>query len=748
MKRLKKYIAILLIVFLAFPGGVTVRAQVPPAPPAPPEAPSAPPPPPEAPTAPAAPTAPQAPTAPTSPDASAPSIEDQGSDETLEQESDTDDESEQESEVANTSQSSDQPTSSEVSAEGTGGQDSGGNVGDTSIDTGNATASVEGATIANTNASASVGSGGTPGGASIVNSGNGSGSTNTGSVSIGGNDTTNQSNSAIVTSNVDGYANTGKNESSKNVGNTTIETGDANVSGTLITNVNTNIDGLMVSEFNIVDDHVGDYVLDFAANCITGCAPSDVTIKNSGNGADSTNTGTVDLNSSDVTFQTNDAVVENSMILYANSGYNEADKNTGGDSTITTGDANVSANVITLANNNIEGTIIYGVVNIYGDLIGDILFPEEMLGCCGTNLYAANIGNGSDSTNTINYTQSTNNEGFQSNLATIENVLVLDATTGYNDASKNTGGSSSITSGQADVDAQVLNIANTNMNGGNWWLVLVNEAGQWIGRIFGAPEGNSYAGSAGTEFTVNDAGEITVVNSGNGSGSTNTTNVNSQNNNTTVQTNTATVTNTLDLSANTGKNSTSKNTGGNNSIVTGDANIMANIVNFVNNNIIGGGTLFVTVINVFGSWFGDFVGPGITKPKPEVVANNAPNPQSSPIGGSAVQSSGSGGSSSSHNTGTVQASVVTLTASDDEEGEVLLAFSSTTGFGGGSGSLFASSISQNGEAAVPVAGSSTVRINLAWLILLLPFAILPLAIRKIARVPFLPRKIFPAKSSS
>ena len=67
------------------------------------------------------------------------------------------------------------------------------------------------------------------------------------------------------------------------------------------------------------------------------------------------------------------------------------------------------------------------------------------------------------------------------------------------------------------------------------------------------------------------------------------------------------------MSANTGNNTSSFNTGGDSNIQTGDANIVANIVNFVNNNISGNGKLFVTVVNVFGSWMGDFVTPGQTQ---------------------------------------------------------------------------------------------------------------------------------------
>jgi len=171
-----------------------------------------------------------------------------------------------------------------------------------------------------------------------------------------------------------------------------------------------------------------------------------------------------------------------------------------------------------------------------------------------------------------------------------------------------------IDSGDASVDVNVVNIANSNVLGDDvWWLVFVNDAsGNWVGRILGSPDGATMAGSAGTEFIMSPDGTILAQNTGNGSGSTNTTDVNVDNSNTTTQQNTATVTNNLSLVANTGNNQASYNTGGSNSITTGNANVMANIMNFVNNNF-AGGNVMISVVNVFGSWLGDFVTPGQEK---------------------------------------------------------------------------------------------------------------------------------------
>jgi len=467
---------------------------------------------------------------------------------------------------------------------------------------------------ANSNLSADGSSSGS--GISVANDGNGADSSNSGSVSISDNNSTTQNNTADVSNSLDQSGTTGSNSASYNTGgNNIILTGDANVSGTAITSVNTNLDGVMVAQFDIADGHQGDYVLDFAANCISGCGTASASASNTGNGADSTNNASVDQTSSDATFQNNDAAVGNTLILAADTGNNDTNANTGGNNTIATGDANVNGNALTFANNNISGSnVVFGVVNIYGDLVGDIIFPEEAFGCCGTTgASAANTGNGADSENTASVSTTQTDNTFQANQATIDNNLTLNAETGSNDTNANTGGNNLISSGDTSVNASVLNVANTNIDGGNWFLVLVNEAGQWVGRILGGPEGSNMAASEGMLLTVSPDGQITATNAGNGAGSTNTSSSTATNTTQTTQNNTANVSNNMQLSANTGGNDANYNTGGDNTIITGDAKIIANIVNFVNNNITGGGKLFVTVVNVFGSWLGDFVTPGHKK---------------------------------------------------------------------------------------------------------------------------------------
>lgn len=623
----------------------------------------------------------------------------------------------------------------------TGQEDGSGNVGDTTLDTGDANASASLMTEGNNNSV--MADPASTGGLSIINEDNGADSANSGSVGVTTDTTTFQNNTATVVNGLDQNANTGYNDTSRNVGDSSITTGDANTTGTIITAVNTNVDGVRVAEFNIADDHVGDIILDFSSACIYGCGGPGGSVSNTDNGAESTNTADLAYNTNTATFQTNEATIDNGMNLSANSGYNEADRNTAGDSTITTGDANVAANVLTMANNNLAGNVIYGVVNIFGDLIGDIIFPEEAL---TTTL--ANTNNGADSTNNASYESTSADTTMQFNEANITNELTFDANTGNNDISKNTNGDNKVVTGDSDIKASVTNIANMNVIG-DMWLVLVNQAGEWIGKIMGADPGATMAGSEGIQFKVLPSGEVVVTNSDNGAGSTNNGSVTNNSTSTLVQSNTADIDNKLNLSANTGNNSTSRNTGGDNTIVTGDANIIANVVNFVNNNISGSGRLFVTVVNVFGSWMGNFLAPGTSRPQAIDDETNYPPDMMGPqtLSQTLTDTSGRGGAYEAQNSegseelkdetytetgdGAAEATTITTNTSVKRRSPNWLALGLDLNNDGqvrgdsiktGGAVTQAEAANLSGTFGSAQAARKTVKINLAWLVLLAPIA--------------------------
>lgn len=348
-------------------------------------------------------------------------------------------------------------------------KDSSNQVGDVGIDTGDSDVVATLTNNANTNVLSddNVMYGDPVEGVAIVNSGNGADSNNDGSVSISDASDTIQLNNADINNNLDASAVSGRNTASKNVGSSTINTGDSNVTGTIINNVNTNAAGVMVSEFNIVDDQVGDYVLDYDSACTFGCG-SGTSVVNENNGSDSQNTGQVNVADDSQTFQSNIGNLNNDMVLVADSGNNEAKNNTGGDNTIKTGDANIAANILNFMNNNIAGNVVYGVVNVFGDLIGDIILPQSEIDKHSADVGLANSANGSGSENDSIANLSSTDQYQQFNQAEIINNIDLEATTGKNEAKDNTGGNNSISTGDSNIDANVTNIANNNIIGDNW----------------------------------------------------------------------------------------------------------------------------------------------------------------------------------------------------------------------------------------------------------------------------------------
>ncbi|MBI4137227.1 hypothetical protein HY469_04150, partial [Candidatus Roizmanbacteria bacterium] len=465
-------------------------------------------------------------------------------------------------------------------------------------------------------------------------------SNNSGSVSTNNTFAVTIDNDANINNNLDFEADSGNNTASFNVGGSEIDTGDANVSGVLINSANQT--GLDVIEYNITEDYMGDVILELPADFWTSCnlcGPSgNLSAENTGNGSDSTNSASIDSTNTQTTDIENNADVVNDFTLNANSGYNDTSYNVG-DSSIDTGDANVAANLLNFVNSTVDGGVAF-VVNIFGDLIGDIIFPDLASGSGSTGgITASNTGNGYTSTNNADILLNNESNTNINNLATIDNNLIIDAETGENSTSGNTGGSNSIDTGDVFVNAEVLNVANINSLGAGepLWLLLVNNMGTWTGQIVGALTGQNYTGSEGLVFYMDENGEVLAQNSGNGSGSTNNASIDQTNTQNTTIDNTANLVNNVNINANTGNNHANNNTGGVSEIKTGDVNVAASIINFVNTNLIGR-KLMVGIVNVFGSWKGDAVPPG---QDPQASKSSS---QSSAQGGPTVNLALSGGS--------------------------------------------------------------------------------------------------------
>ncbi|MBI4127555.1 MAG: hypothetical protein HY459_00640 [Parcubacteria group bacterium] len=325
------------------------------------------------------------------------------------------------------------------------------------------------------------------GSALAANSGTGADSENT--VSLDGNRTVTieNMNEATITNVLDVNADTGHNLANRNTGAGAIRTGDAVIES----NVNNN------ANYNLID-----------ATTFGGTLfPTTIAAANEMTGVNSLNSITVSFNDELTITNENTADVDNHLASIANTGENEARKNTGGGSIIT-GDAIIEH---AIENNLNRNTIVVG---------GEGGVPEY-------EITLANDATGADSTNTITIDLAKGLEILNENRALVNNDSSSDANTGRNTASANTG-AAEVETGNATLETEVAN--------------TVNE--------------NEVAGLTDVDATVK------AINKETGFDSLNTTDVAFDANTDITGLNDATIDNTITHTGNTGENEVNKNTGG------------------------------------------------------------------------------------------------------------------------------------------------------------------------------------------
>lgn len=352
---------------------------------------------------------------------------------------------------------------------------------------------------------------------------------------------------------------------------------------------------------------------------------------NTNTGPNSTNTiGTNAANDLTVNAQAN-GNINNNLNLLAQSGNAGVTGNTiAGNAT--TGAAAVDLNVMNLINSAIgSGQSFFGVLNIFGSLTGNVLFPQGFLdsvAAAGTtgapSTTASNTNTGPDSTNTIsaNTTNSANLTGV--NTSAINNNINAAAASGSANVSNNTSAGSA-TTGSASTNTNTFNFGG-NLTSNNAVLVLVNVLGHWIGGILTLPS------TGASQAALLTGGPTTLSNTGTGSSSTNTINVGSQNNLDISSTSSGTINNNINAGAVSGNADVSGNTNAG-SATSGNANVASNVANLVGANLNIKNWFGILMINVFGNWFGS-VGQDTTAGALAAAAQAGP---SLPIQASAAQ---------------------------------------------------------------------------------------------------------------
>jgi len=309
--------------------------------------------------------------------------------------------------------------------------------------------------------------------------------------------------------------------------------------------------------------------------------------------ASGTNALTSNTNNQITINQTSNSTLNNNINLAANSGNATVADNTSAGSA-TTGNASSVANVVNMIDSMISSKKSFvGVINILGDLNGNILIPQQFL----NGLIASNAPR---STYAVNTNQLTTADVTNNNNQTINNNINASASTGTANVSKNTAAGSA-TSGNATTNVTVFNLTGDNVNAANSMLIFVNVLGSWVGMILNAPSGTTSA-LLGQNATVNSNTNNTL----------NSTNTNNQ-----------TINNNINLKSNSGNALVSENTAAGNA-TSGNASSSANIANLTGDNLDLTNWFGILFINVFGKWLGSI---GIFNP---LAISNSTSSSSNP----------------------------------------------------------------------------------------------------------------------
>lgn len=262
--------------------------------------------------------------------------------------------------------------------------------------------------------------------------------------------------------------------------------------------------------------------------------------------------------------------VDNTVTATASTG-NNVISGTDGTATIVTGDAAASVAATSFLNTNIVGdNWLLAIINNAGNWTGNLIVPGQGL----FNLPSAGIV--FDKITNINIADS------------VSNFLSANANSGNNSIT-DTGGSATIATGSANSSVSGTNLINTDIVANNWFMLMINNAGSWTGRIFNWNNGRSdlaYTYDFGSLDGTGDDQAAKHV-------SVNNINVADE------------VENNISVDADTGNNAISGTTGSA-TITTGNATATASAVNFINTNIVGNNWFF-GVVNNAGTWNGDLV---------------------------------------------------------------------------------------------------------------------------------------------
>ncbi len=169
---------------------------------------------------------------------------------------------------------------------------------------------------------------------------------------------------------------------------------------------------------------------------------ADTTAEISGNGSDSNNDIAVTNKDSSTINQTNNTTIGINVTSSANTGGNKANDNTGGDVSIDTGAAVSTVGIAVMGSSNTAA--------------------QSDCGCPQGSDNVKISGNGTNSDNTVTVKNKKKKTVNQTNNTTIGASVTSKAKTGKNKAKNNTGGTTSVTTGDATSEVGIAVEAPSN----------------------------------------------------------------------------------------------------------------------------------------------------------------------------------------------------------------------------------------------------------------------------------------------
>lgn len=446
-----------------------------------------------------------------------------------------------------------------------------------------------------------IGADGNPTGAAAVGiSGTGAGSTNQGSISNKDQTWFDLTNLVSVINTLQSVSKSGDATADANTTVGDSVTGAASVIATLINLLsaawswsNGNLGYFMQ---NLFGNQTGDIMLKPTEAVTGGGGQLGASASNSDAGAGSMNQASVSNESGLEVNAKNSGSITNNVDLLAQSGDAVASRNTSaGD--VQSGDAMAAVNIINMINSFINsGSSFFGILNIFGNLNGDILFPEGFLDSLfgGSSNSAGNDGTGPGSVNQAGIDNSSETSIENSSVYGINNNVTTTAQSGTAGLEANTKAGSA-RSGSAVTQNGLFNLVNSHIFGENAVLVIVNVMGHWVGRVMKVDGGKTMSALL--------TGNAQVSNNETGPDSVNQANVSNASRANIKQANEGTITNNVNVHAQSGDATARQNTEVGD-VATGSAQAVSSVANIVNSALNVSHWFGVLVINVFGDWFG------------------------------------------------------------------------------------------------------------------------------------------------